>query len=34
VGDRLTSGRLVPLAEGAEGIVRAMSLLECAPHGG
>lgn len=33
VGERLTSGRLVPLDEGAEGIVRAMSLLECSPHG-
>ncbi|HEX6862367.1 MAG TPA: glycosyltransferase, partial [Thermoanaerobaculia bacterium] len=26
VGDRLTSGRLVPLEEGAEGIVRALML--------
>jgi len=30
VGERLRSGQLVPLAEGAEGIVRAMSLLQSA----
>lgn len=33
VAERLASGRLVPLEEGADGIVRAVSLLKCAPHG-